>query len=144
MAQFAKGKPRHPNAGRRKGTPNKGTVRARQLVAERDDKTIIDGVIEGAKLNDPSARTIYFRYVRPSSPRTGTYLKPIEYTTPKTVEEAHATVLELGKRLAKGEISIEAHDALVNGIRVYLASKAAEQQRQLDALEADLARKDRP
>jgi hypothetical protein len=139
---FVKGKPRHPNAGRRKGTPNKGTVRARRLIAEGDDRKIVDGIIAAAKVRYPAGERIYFQYLRPSQPRAGTLLVPIDYKVPETVEEAHVTVLKLGGRLAKGEISVEVHDALVAGIRVYLASKAAEQQRQLDAIEAELAMKD--
>ena len=54
---------------------------------------------------------------------------------PRTADEARATILELGARLAKREISVEAHDALINGLRVYLGDRAAEQQRQLDRLE---------
>jgi hypothetical protein len=137
---FKKG--RQKTGGRAKGTPNHNTVRERRLVADKDDRKIIDGVIEASKAGDPSARVVYFRYVRPASPRTGTFLKPIDYKVPTTVDEAHAAILALGGRLAKGEISLEAHDAFVGGLRAFLASKAAEQQRQLDAIEAELAMKD--
>jgi hypothetical protein len=57
----------------------------------------------------------------------------IEYAAPKTVEEARSNILDLGERLARREISVEAHDALVNGIRTYLGDKAAEQQKNLNA-----------
>ena len=53
--QFAKGKPRAANAGRRKGTPNRGTERARRLISEADDKTIVDKVVKDAKANNPAA-----------------------------------------------------------------------------------------
>jgi hypothetical protein len=133
---FKKG--RQKTGGRAKGTPNHNTVRERRLVADKDDRKIIDGVIEASKAGDASARVVYFRYVRPSSPRTGTFLKPIDYKVPTTVDEAHAAILALGGRLAKGEISLEAHDALVGGLRAFLAAKAAEQQRELDRLKEDL------
>jgi hypothetical protein len=55
---FAKGKPRPPNAGRRRGTPNRGTERARRLIFEEDDKQIIDRVIMGAKNGEPAARLL--------------------------------------------------------------------------------------
>jgi hypothetical protein len=135
MARFAKGTPKPSNSGRRAGTPNKNSMRARMLVAEARDRKIIDGVVTSAEGGDPAARATYFRYVRPSSPRAGTFLTPIDYKVPTTVEEAHATVLELGGRLAEGKISVEAHDALVSGLRIYLAAKAADQERRLQALE---------
>ena len=66
----------------------------------------------------------------------GGFIGPIDgYAAPRTVDEARATILELGARLAKREISVEAHDALVNGLRAYLGDRAAEQQRELDRLE---------
>jgi hypothetical protein len=44
-------------------------------------------------------------------------------------------ILSLGERMARREISVEAHNALVNGLRAYLGDKAAEQQKKLDELE---------
>ena len=58
-----------------------------------------------------------------------------DYAAPKTADEARGLILELGERLAKREISVEAHDALVGGIKAYLSDKAAEQQKRLDELE---------
>jgi hypothetical protein len=140
MGKFTKG---HAKVGgRRKGALNHNTMRERRLVADKDDRKIIDGVIEASKAGDASARVVYFRYVRPASPRAGTFLKPIDYKVPTTVEEAHAAILALGGRLAKGEISLEAHDALVGGLRAFLAAKAAEQERRPSELEAELAIKD--
>jgi hypothetical protein len=40
--------------------------------------------------------------------------------------------------LAKGEISVIAHDALINGLKVFLADKAAEQEKILARLETSL------
>jgi hypothetical protein len=39
MAKFQKGQPRHPNAGRKKGTPNKATVKRRKQEAELRPKS---------------------------------------------------------------------------------------------------------
>jgi hypothetical protein len=131
MPKFADG---HAKVGgRRKGTPNKGTERERRLIAEGDDKAIVEKVVNDAKAGDVEARRVYFRHLRPPPPET--FVGPIEYEAPKTIEAARATILELGERLARREISVEAHDALVNGIRAYLGDKAAEQQRKLDELE---------
>jgi hypothetical protein len=44
-------------------------------------------------------------------------------------------ILVLGERVARSEISVEAHDVLLGNLRAYLGDKAAEQQRTLDDLE---------
>jgi hypothetical protein len=121
--------------GRKKGTPNKSTERRRRLLAaiDDDDREIIDRVIADARNGDHAARQIYFRFLRPSSRET--FVRPIGYAKPKSVEQARELVLGLGECLAKGEVSVEAHDALVGGLKVYLSDKAAEQQRKLDDLE---------
>jgi hypothetical protein len=76
--------------------------------------------------------------LRPPPPRPETFIGPIDYVRPSDVEGARAAILELGERTAKHEISVEAHDTLVSGLKVYLADKAAEQQRKLDELEEAL------
>lgn len=59
MPKFAQG---HARAGgRRKGTPNKGTERARRLASEGDDKLIADSIIRDAKSGDANARALYLR-----------------------------------------------------------------------------------
>jgi hypothetical protein len=135
---FVKGEPRPPNAGRRAGTPNKATVRERELrrVASEDDRTIVNDVIQRAKAGDVEARRLYFRYLRP--PLHESFILPVEYRAPRSPEEARALVLELGERLTRGEISVQAHSVLVEGLKVYLTDKAAEQGRRLDELEGAL------
>ena len=66
-----------------------------------------------------------------------TFTAAIDYETPKTVE-AREAILALGERLAKGEISVELHDGLINGLRAFLGDKAAEQERRLAELEESL------
>jgi hypothetical protein len=56
MPPFVKGKPRHPNAGRKKGTPNRGTVRARRLISEGADREIIDKIVTDARAGDWQAQ----------------------------------------------------------------------------------------
>ena len=99
MPKFVKGEPRPANAGRRKGTPNKVTERARRLISAADDKKIVDGVVSSAELGDVEARRIYFRYLRPAPSRSETYITPIGYVAPKTVAEARDVILALGERL---------------------------------------------
>jgi hypothetical protein len=134
---FLRGKPRPANSGRRKGTPNRGTVRERRLLAEGDDKTIVDGIIRDAKNADPEARRLYLRHLRPP-PSRQTFVGPIDYVAPKTVAAAREAILTLGERLARNEISVEAHNALVDNLKAYLGDKAAEQHRKLDELEEAL------
>jgi hypothetical protein len=119
-------------------------VHERRLLAafDDDDKAIVERVILAARNGDPEATRIYFRFLRPS-PAREMFVRPVSYAKPETVEEARATLLVLGVRLARGEISIEAHDTLVGGLKVYLSDRAAEQQKQLDALEDSVAA-DRP
>jgi len=135
---FTKGQPKPPNSGKRKGSVNKGTERARRLIAEGDDKIIIDKIVADAKNGDAEARRLYVRNLRPPPPRSETFIGPIDYVKPSGVEGAREAILALGERAAKHEISVEAHDTLVNGLKVYLADKAAEQQRKLDELEEAL------
>lgn len=50
--QFQKGKPRHPNAGRRAGTPNKSTLVASEVVSiVYEGKSIPERLAEIAKTN---------------------------------------------------------------------------------------------
>jgi hypothetical protein len=76
--------------------------------------------------------------------RSETYIGPLDYNAPQTVGEARAALLALGEQLAKSEISVEAHDALVGGLRAYLGDKAADPQRKLDELEEALRGGERP
>jgi hypothetical protein len=138
MAKFAKGQPRPPNGGRRKGSANKGTVRARLLIAEGEDKKIVDKTIAEAKAGSVHAQALYYKFLRPPPPRSELFIGPIEYTKPTDVESAREAILALGERAARREISVEAHDVLVNGLKAYLGDKAAEQQRKLDELEEAL------
>jgi hypothetical protein len=127
------------NSGRRKGTPNKNGQHARRLFAEGEDKAIADKIIRDAKAGDANARALYLRYIRPIR-RVETVLKPVEYKAPESVEEARAAILMLSAQLAKGEIGLEMHDALVSDLRAYLGDKAVEQERMLAKLEADLSK----
>jgi hypothetical protein len=140
MPKFTKGAPKPPNSGKRKGSHNKGTERARRLIFEADDKAIVDRVILGAKNGEPEPLRVYFRYLRPPTPR---FLNPIDYTPPQSLEEARAAFLALGKRLMDGEIPLEAHDALIAGLKAYLGDMTAEQEKRLARLE-DLLRDGEP
>ena len=139
--KFAKG---HAKIGGRKpGKRNKRTAAAASKAAHPDALEHLAAVMATTPESDPTitpelrlrAAIALAQYQRPK-PWASRLVGPIDgYVAPRTAEEARQAVLELGARLAKREISIEAHDALVNGLRVYLGDRAAEQQRQLDRLE---------
>ena len=140
---FARGKPRPANSGRRKGSRNKSTLAAApkiypdalehlaKVMASTDETITAD-----LKLRAAIALAQY-QHSKPT-PLKETYIAVDDYTAPKTVEEARALILALGERLAKGEIPVELHDALVAGIKAYLSDRAAEQQRMLDELKDTL------
>jgi hypothetical protein len=131
---FRKG--RQKTGGRARGTPNHNTVRERRLISEAADRRIVHKTVTEAEAGNPGAQALYYRFLRPSRPRPETFVGPIDYVAPATVEEARARILELGARLARGEISIEAHDSLVGGLKAFLGDKAADQERRLADLEA--------
>ncbi len=131
---FARGQPRPANAGRKKGARNKRTLAA----AARPDAlahlekvmTSTDGTITPDLKLRAAIALAQYQYPKPAP----TYVAVDGYEEPKTVEEARTLILKLGLRLAKGEISVTAHDALVAGLKAYLGDRAAEQQKILDEL----------
>jgi hypothetical protein len=140
---FVKGGKKPPGSGKKKGTANKGTIRAKRLIAEADDKAIVDVTVAAAKAGDPSAQNLYYRYLRPPAPKPQTFVAaPVDYVAPTTIEEARETLLTLGERLTKGEISIEVHDALAGALKTFLFDKSVEQEKRLDRLEAYLRGRD--
>ncbi len=141
---FQKGQPKPVNGGRRKGTPNKKSVARGALEGLPDALAHLAQVMTS---NEPNitpelklrAAVALAQYQRPR-PYAGkeTFTAAIDYETPKTVEAAREAILALGERLAKGEISVELHDGLINGLRAFLGDKAAEQERKLAELEESL------
>jgi hypothetical protein len=124
---FAGGQPKPANGGRKKGVRNKRTVAATSKAAHPDALDHLAAVM--AAKDDPTITPdLRFRaaiglaaYQHPKPfPLKETFVGPIDYAAPKTVQQARAAILELGERMARREISVEAHDALINGIRTYL------------------------
>ena len=66
---------------------------------------------------------------------SATFVGLADYVAPATPEEARAFILKLGERLARREVSVEAHDALIGGLQTFLGDKAAEQEKKLEAFE---------
>jgi hypothetical protein len=60
-----------------------------------------------------------YQHSRPAPSHTEAFVAVDGYEEPKTVDEARALILKLGARRARGEISVIAHDALINGLKAY-------------------------
>ena len=131
--QFAEGKPRPANAGRRKGTPNCGTERARRLISEADDKEIVARVVIAAKAGDPHATQLYFRFLRPPPSRTA-YTVPINLEPPKSAPEARDMIAEVTSMIAKAEIDGEHGSRVIVGLEAFMGARVAELEAKVKTL----------
>jgi hypothetical protein len=119
--------------GKLPGERNRATLMAERLLS-KDVTAAMRKIGAAVRAGEPWAlKFIGERFVPLTSRHT--FIGPIDYTTPTTPEEARAMILVLGERVARNEISVEAHDVLLGNLRAYLGDKAAEQQRTLDELE---------
>jgi hypothetical protein len=109
MAQFEKGKPRPPNAGRRAGTPNRRTDLERHLISQADHQAIVDAIVVDAKAGDQTAQALYLRYLRPPRPRVNP--TPIDVVKPVTAEDVRSATTELLVRVLAGELDLDAANA---------------------------------
>ena len=140
---FTQGTPKPANSGRKQGARNKRTIAAEAypdalahltaVMTAKDDPLITPEL----KLRAAIGLAAYQR-PKPAPSHTEAFVAVEGYEEPKTVEEARSLILKLGVRLARGEISVMAHDALINGLRAYLGDKAAEQEKILARLETSL------
>jgi hypothetical protein len=105
---FVKGQPKPPNGGRKKGTPNKGSIRAKLLVAEADDSAIVKQVVDLAKGGSALHQSIYFRFLRPPAPKPKVNPTPVAVRTPKTVEEVREINGELLAKVLAGKLDLDA------------------------------------
>jgi hypothetical protein len=111
--------------GKLPGERNRATLMAERLLSKD---------VTAAKAGEPWAlKFIGERFVPLVSRQT--FIEPVDYTAPATPEEARATILVLGERVARGELSIEAHAVLLDNLKAYLGDKAAEQERRVSELE---------
>jgi hypothetical protein len=120
MSEFYRGMPKTPGSGRRKGTPNKGTERARRLIAEGDDKAIITRIIEGAKTGDPVSQGLYLRFLRPPPPRFTP--APVGLAPPTSAEEAVRQIAEMVARVGDGAMDFESAHALIEGLKAFVGA----------------------
>lgn len=122
---FTRGKPKPANSGRRAGTPNKGSERARRLISEGDDRAIIDAIIRDAKNNDAEARRLYLRHLRPPPPR-GRPATPIDLPPPTSAREAQDAIAKVTSMIARCEIDGEHGSRVIAGLKEYRDGRAAE------------------
>jgi hypothetical protein len=97
--------------GRPKGARDRASAIAEKLFAA-DITGIAKKVVEAAKNGESWAcKLIIERLIGPAREApTPLYIGPVAYAEPKTVDEARAMILVLGGRVARGEISVPAHD----------------------------------
>jgi hypothetical protein len=119
--------------GKPKGIRHKATMMAEQLLS-KDAAAAMRKIGTAAKAGEPWALKFIGERFVPLTARQ-TFIGPVDYVSPTSPEEARAMILVLGERVARNEISVEAHDVLLGNLRAYLGDKAAEQQRTLDDLE---------
>jgi hypothetical protein len=139
-AFFAKG--RAKTGGRQRGVRNKRTIAAESA------KLLPDGLAYLAKVMASEDATVtpdmklkaaicisQYQHAKPAPVQSETFVGLAGYVAPTTPEEARAFILKLGERLARREVSVEAHDCLVNGLKTFLGDVAADQERRLADLE---------
>ena len=119
--------------GKLPGERNRATLMAERLLS-KDAAAAMRKIGAAAKAGEPWAlKFIGERFVPLVSRQT--FMEPVDYTAPTTPEEARAMILVLGERVAKGELSVEAHSVLLDNLQAYLGDKAAEQERRVSELE---------
>jgi hypothetical protein len=122
--------------GRRRGARNRRTLAAAAKPNAIDHLEMVMTSQEPTITPDLKLRAaIALAQYQQPKPVPSRAFAPVDYKAPTTPDEAREAILSLGERMAKGEIPIEAHDALISGLKAYLGDKAAEQQKQLDRLE---------
>ena len=82
-----------------------------------------------------ACRLIIERLIGPAREAPEQTFLSLDYSAPTTPEEARASILVLGERAARGEISTQAYDVLIGNLRAYLSDRAVEQEQKLTALE---------
>jgi hypothetical protein len=119
--------------GKLPGERNRATLMAERLLS-KDVTAAMRKIGAAVRAGEPWAlKFIGERFVPLVSRQT--FIEPVDYRAPTTPEEARAMILVLGERVARGELSIEAHAVLLDNLKAYLGDRAAEQQRMLDDLE---------
>jgi hypothetical protein len=120
---FAKGQPKPPNSGKRKGSINKSTARARRLTS--DDDEIVRRTVGDAKTGNLQAAALYYRFLRPPRPTPKFVPTPIGLKPVTTAKEAAAQIAAVIARLDAGELDLESSHALLEALRAFVAAYTA-------------------
>jgi hypothetical protein len=120
---FAKGHPKY--GGKRKGSVNKGTERAKRLIAETDDAAIVRQTVANAKVGDVASQGLYYRFLRPPTPKPKYIGRPVDLRPVATAKEALAQLAEIVGRVASGELDLEGSQALIEGLKAFVAAYSA-------------------
>ena len=138
--QFAKGKPRPANSGRRKGSLNKRTIAAaarpdalahlEKVIASTDDPTITPDL----KLR---AAIALAQYQHPKPTPTKAVSQPIDLEPPKNAQEARDAIARLTSMIAKAEIDGEHGSRIIAGLEAFLSARAAELEAEVEKHRAE-------
>lgn len=135
--RFAKGEPRNPRAGRKKGSLNWRTLEAK---AKRFDalEHIIkmaqsqeEGVTNEVKLRAMIA-VANFQCSRPTPIKQ--IVQPVDIMEPKTALEARNSIAKVAGMLAKGEIDLDHGNAIIAAMQAFLNARAAELEGEVEDL----------
>jgi hypothetical protein len=113
--------PRPANGGRKRGTRNKRTLAAASRPDALDHIEKVMATNDGTITPDVRLRAAtvlaMYQHSRPAPSHTEAFVAVDGYEEPKTVDEARALILKLGARLARGEISVIAHDGRLKAFK---------------------------
>jgi hypothetical protein len=144
--KFAAGTPRPANSGRKPGSRNKRTLAAESARNYPDGLAYLAEIMQSqdaAVTPDMKLKAAIcisqYQHAKPAPVASETFIGLDGYAAPKSPQEARELILNLGERMARREVSVEAHDALVGGLKVYLGDQAAALEEQVAELE-DLVR----
>lgn len=121
--KFAAGTPRPANSGRKRGSRNKRTLAAELARNYPDGLAYLAEVMasqDAAVTSDMKLKAAIcisqYQHAKPAPVASETFIGLDGYAAPTTPEEARELILTLGERLARRDVSVEAHDALVGGL----------------------------
>jgi hypothetical protein len=124
---------RTKTGGRPKGGRNKRTIAAASRPDALDHIEKVMATNDGTVTPDVRLRAAtvlaMYQHSRPAPSHTEAFVTVDGYEEPKTVEEARALILKLGVRLARGEISVQANDALIMGCAPILGTRQPSRRR---------------
>jgi hypothetical protein len=140
MPTFAKGKPRHPNAGRKRGTRNKRTTAAEKL-----DTSGLAHLVKVLASEDPvftpelkvRVAIALASYQQPKPTPLKPALFPLNLKPPQSAQEARDSIAKIASMIAMGTIDGEHGARIVAALEAFLNAKAAELEEVVKRLVAE-------